>query len=88
MGSVQMHRWIPPGAPPFRPEHKTEVPHPSRFLGKGGHDAADSAGLARMLMAHASEVPTLRKMREGWGTHSFCAGSEIKRMGHPPPFAK
>jgi hypothetical protein len=37
-----------------------------------------------MLMAHASGVPTLRKVREGWGTHSFCAGSEIKRVGHPP----
>ena len=25
-----------------------------------------------------------RRVREGWGTHSFCADREIKRVGHLP----
>jgi hypothetical protein len=30
-------------------------------------------------------VPTLRKVREGWGTRTGCIGgaSEIKNLGHP-----
>jgi hypothetical protein len=29
-------------------------------------------------------TPTLRKVREGWGTASVIYASEIKGLGHPP----
>ena len=28
-------------------------------------------------------MPTLRKEREGWGTHFLADGGEIKSLGHP-----
>jgi hypothetical protein len=29
-------------------------------------------------------APTLREVREGWGTPCVVDGSEIKSLGHPP----
>ena len=63
----------------FRPVPERWVPRPCVF-GKGGYDAADMAahhgfdedfvsksrGVNAVLQA--SVVPTLRKVREGWGT--------------------
>ena len=36
----------------------------------------------------SSVKPTLRKVREGWGTHSVGLGKFVKkeRVGHPPLF--
>ena len=31
-------------------------------------------------------TPTLRKVREGWGTPCVIYASEIKSLGHPPSF--
>ena len=38
----------------------------------------------------SSVKPTLRKVREGWGTHSVGLGKFVKkeRVGHPPKYAK
>ncbi len=29
-------------------------------------------------------TPTLRKVREGWGTHRVIYADEIRNLGHPP----
>ncbi len=65
-------------------------------FGKGGYDAADMAahhgfdedfvsksrGVNAVLQA--SVVPTLRKVREGWGTQCVFDSSKVKSLGPPP----
>jgi hypothetical protein len=79
----------------FRLVPERWVPRPCVF-GKGGYDAADTAahhgfdedfvsksrGVNAVLQA--SVVPTLRKVREGWGTQCVFDSSKVKSLGHPP----
>ena len=79
----------------FRPVPERWVPRPCVF-GKGGYDAADMAahhgfdedfvsksrGVNAVLQA--SVVPTLRKVREGWGTPCVFDSSKVKSLGPPP----
>jgi len=43
-----------------------------------GSDAADRTLFCTHHIAHAFVVPTLRKVREEWGTHRVAGASEIK----------
>jgi hypothetical protein len=63
------------------------VPHPSRSLRRVGSDAADttSCPFRTNRVAYAFEVPALRRLREGRGTHLYWSCRQDQKPGPPGP---
>ena len=62
-----------------KPAFPVKMAHPPD-LGEIGQVGVD---LCLSRCANIS-TPTLRRVREGWGTPSVIYASEIKSLGHPP----
>jgi hypothetical protein len=47
-------------------------------------EKCDEKNRVRSFRCADISAPTLRKVREGWGSPSVTCASEIKGLGHPP----